>query len=90
MTIHLRSVLPRPSSNLPGPRCGEHPATYPRKPETSRLCGPYSVLLRAGFSVPSASLRPRWALTPPFHPYPACARRFVFCGTFPRVAPAGR
>ena len=25
-----------------------------------------------------------------FSPLPCHARRFVFCGTFPRVAPAGR
>jgi hypothetical protein len=38
----------------------------------------------------------RCAFTAPFHPYrlahdfPCASRRFVFCGTFPRVAPAGR
>ena len=32
---------------------------------------PYFVLHRIGFSLPSASLPARWALTPPFHPYPA-------------------
>ena len=45
-----------------------------------------SVLHRMGFFVPP-DLRPgRWALTPPFHPYPpACAgRRSVFCDTFRR------
>ncbi len=43
------------------------------------------VLHRMGFFVPP-DLRPgRWALTPPFHPYPATsARRFVFCDTFRR------
>ena len=32
--------------------------------------------------------RKRWALTPPFHPYLACARRYIFCDTFrqPRLA----
>ncbi len=24
----------------------------------------------------------RWALTPPFHPYPTCAGRYFFCDTF--------
>jgi len=31
---------------------------------------PYSVLLQAGLAVPSLSPGTRWALTPPFHPYP--------------------
>ena len=31
--------------------------------------GPYSVLLQAGLAMPSLSPGPRWALTPPFHPY---------------------
>ena len=31
---------------------------------------PYLILLRMGFAVPSALLKTRWALTPPFHPYP--------------------
>ena len=30
-----------------------------------------------------------WSLTPPFHPYRNCFRRFVFCGTVPRVSPGG-
>ena len=30
---------------------------------------PYSVLLPVGFTVPALSPWPRWALTPPFHPY---------------------
>ena len=32
---------------------------------------PYSVLLPVGFTMPSLSPATRWALTPPFHPYPA-------------------
>ena len=31
---------------------------------------PYLVLLQAGFTMPGLSPGPRWALTPPFHPYP--------------------
>ena len=30
---------------------------------------PYSVLLPVGFTMPSLLPGPRWALTPPFHPY---------------------
>ncbi len=61
--------------------------------ETGRVSPrrPYSVLLPVGFTVPVPLPVPRWALTPPFHPYPRTGRgRFAFCGTFPGVAPAGR
>jgi hypothetical protein len=52
---------------------------------------PYSVLLRMGFTVPSPSPERRCALTAPFHPYPpTTGGRSAFCGTFPRVATAGR
>ncbi len=55
----------------------------------------YSVLLPVGFTLPAPSPEPRGALTAPFHPCRPGAgrpprRRFVFCGTFPGVAPAGR
>jgi len=47
---------------------------------------PYLILLRMGFALPPRSRGTRWALTPPFHPYPrpprGARRRFVFCGTF--------
>ncbi len=52
---------------------------------------PYSVLLRMGFTVPSPSPERRCALTAPFHPYPPTSGgRSALCGTFPRVATAGR
>jgi len=50
---------------------------------------PYSVLLPVGFTVPFPSPGTRCALTAPFHPYRPEGRRFAFCGTFPRLAPAG-
>ena len=58
-------------------------------------CRPYSVLLPVGFTMPFPLPDPRCALTAPFHPYRAEAPRgeggrFVLCGTFPGVAPAGR
>ncbi len=59
-------------------------------------CRPYSVLLPVGFTMPSPLPGPRWALTPPFHPYAAnvpqagTSARSTLCGTFPGVAPAGR
>jgi hypothetical protein len=68
----------------------------------TRRAGPalpsYLALHHAGFSVPHALPRERWALTPPFHPYQrivrrhlagfparchrADLRRSIFCGTF--------
>lgn len=75
--------------------CQTPRATYP-----DNSCGamvgkptrcPYSVLLPVGFTVPCLLPAMRWALTPPFHPYSHKMReRSAFCGTFPRVAPAGR
>ena len=44
-----------------------------RKGAEAQRAGPalpsYLVLHHAGFAVPAALLPPRWALTPPFHPY---------------------
>ena len=51
---------------------------------------PYSVLLQAGFTMPGLLPAPRWALTPPFHPYSGQGpKRSALCGTFPRLAPGG-
>ena len=60
-----------------------------------RRCRPYSVLLPVGFAVPPLLPGARCALAAPFRPCPRAALRrlrgrFVFCGTFPGVAPAGR
>jgi hypothetical protein len=65
-----------------------------RRPKTKSPRYPFLVLLPVGFAVPSPLPGPRWALTPPFHPclpspLRALAWRFVLCGTFPGVAPAG-
>ena len=56
-------------------------------------CRPYSVLLPVWFAMPFPLPDTRCALTAPFHPcYPSLpgGERFVLCGTFPGVAPAGR
>src|SRR5258708_24014531 len=37
---------------------------------------------RRGFVLRSGLPRPGGALTPPFHPYPASAGRYIFCDTF--------
>src|SRR6266481_7439625 len=50
----------------------------------------YLVLLRMGFGMRARLLARRWALTPPFHPYPF--GRCIFCATFresPRAAVTG-
>lgn len=55
---------------------------------------PYSALLPVGLAVPLLLPVARWALTPPFHPYPSVRERargrFHFCGAFRRIAPPGR
>jgi hypothetical protein len=66
-------------------------------PEGEDARGPYLALLLVGLAVPVRLPVLRWALTPPFHPdlhvisvARSAHRRSVFCGAFPRVAPAGR
>src|SRR6478609_6402149 len=59
----------------------------------SPRCRPYSVLLPVWFAMPFPLPDTRCALTAPFHPCcPSLSggERFVLCGTFPGVAPAGR
>ena len=59
----------------------------------SPRCRPYSVLLPVGFTMPVPLPEPRCALAAPFHPYLLALsgeKRFVLCGTFPGVTPAGR
>ena len=60
--------------------------------ETGHLVRSYVTLHRMGFTMPRPSPDARWALTPPFHPYPGtqAPRRSVFCGTFRGIAPPGR
>ena len=96
MAIHLGRASPRASSNQPGQRCGN---AFRFAALAAKLCRPYSVLLPAGFALPVLLPGLRCALTAPFHPYSyfgpprsnatTSIERFVFCGTFPRVASAG-
>lgn len=77
-----------------------YPAPLAVNPNGSPKTGPcrgeprqrrsYSTLLPVGFAVPLPLPVARWALTPPFHPGPRKRGWFVFCGTFPEVALAGR
>ncbi len=70
MTIHLKTMLPPPlwlPTRTAGPRraCGRY-----RPRPTCPARGPYLALLPVGLAVPVLLPAPRWALTPPFHPYP--------------------
>ena len=70
MTIPLGPRLPAGSCCLPGPRAKAALRRYRRTDQPAR--GPYSALLPVGLAVPVRLPVPRWALTPPFHPHPAC------------------
>ena len=74
------SSRPRITARLQRPTRKLWRAEPARAPRRTLL--PYLVLLRVGFSLPPPSPEARCALTAPFHPYPACAGRYVFCGTF--------
>src|SRR3990172_1590851 len=80
MIISLGPRLPEASSDLTRGRWAGHPSLRRYRRRTSS----YLVLLRVGFAVPPWSPSGRWALTPPFHPYPGTVIpwRCVFCGTF--------
>lgn len=71
MTISLEPELLQASSNLPE-NVGR--ANLSLNHERTGLSAdqdafPYLVLLQVTLTVPSVSPQPRWALTPPFHPY---------------------
>jgi hypothetical protein len=53
----------------------------PRQSRVGRRLTLCSVLHCKGFFKRCSSRNNRWALTPPFHPYPAHARRYIFCDT---------
>jgi hypothetical protein len=92
-TIPLGRASLRASRDLPGRRGGNAPASQAGMPR-SAAGRPYSVLLPVGFTLPPLLPVARCALAAPFHPCRRAAeavrRRFVFCGTVPGVAPAGR
>jgi hypothetical protein len=81
--IPLGRSLPNASSSQPERR-SEDGSGFP--------CRSYSALLLVGFAVPLLSPGTRCALTAPFHPYRWSEDlwRYLLCGTFPGVAPAGR
>ena len=81
--IHLGRPSPAASSNLPGNPLGTGGAT-----EAAHS----PIWSCSGRGLPCRGLLPaaRCALTAPFHPYRACARRYIFCGTFHGLAPPRR
>ena len=84
MAIPLGRPLPDASRDRPGWQDGNVPGPKARHP--------YLVLLPVGFALPLPLPAARCALTAPFHPCrPAMPSVAVcFCGTFPKVALAGR
>ena len=87
--------LPAPPAIIPlGPRSPSGSSSRPggssrEVRRDGRPLPPYLALLRMGFTVPPPLPAERCALTAPFHPCRPFGRRFVFCGTFLRVAATG-
>ena len=77
--VHVAMYLERPTRELRGPRI-------------AKRWFPYLVLLQAGFTLPPMLPSARCALTAPFHPcrHQLVLGRYVFCGTFRRLAPPRR
>jgi len=70
MIISLAPMLPLGSSDLPED-LGRANLTHRWPLQTGHCMAPfYLVLHQVGFTVPPQSPLERWALTPPFHPYP--------------------
>ena len=70
---------------------GGHPppqAAYPRLERPGPGLAAYLALLRLGVAVPRLLPAVRWALTPPFHPYPP-ANRWAVCFLLPFPSPRG-
>lgn len=67
MTIPLTAPLPM-QLKLPTRTCWGRRA--PPLTRRSSARGPYLALLPVGLAMPELLPAPRWALTPPFHPYP--------------------
>lgn len=94
-TIPLSKKIKRPfisrvlfmQSSIWHCRCRQHLAAYPRVLDGQPTR--FLALLLTRFTMRSASLRSRWALTPPFHPY-LQSRRFAFCCTVCSLTAPGR
>src|SRR5213592_1188288 len=67
--------------------CRQPPrAAYPQLERPGPGLAAYLALLRPGVAVPRLLPDARWALTPPFHPYPLDQGRSVLCGPVRRLA----
>ncbi len=89
-----RAPWPGPRSFLwargrPRARAADPETVHVAVKRDGRPLSPYLALLRMGFTVPPPLPPERCALTAPFHPCRPFGRRFVFCGTFLRVAATG-
>jgi hypothetical protein len=89
---HFSQVLANPSRrSSSGEPDGRRRMRHTRGYRTGRPAA-YFALHQTGFFVPPTLPSARWALTPPFHPYPSeppCGEsngRFVFCDTVRRRA----
>ncbi|MDF2562943.1 MAG: hypothetical protein K0R99_4389 [Microbacterium sp.] len=86
----VRRVLSGGVSPVDGHLSRRHVAVpLQRWDSADRVCIPCLTLLRTRFTVRVVSPRPRWSLTPPFHPYRRERRRSAFCGTVSRITPGG-
>jgi len=89
MTIHLGRLLPSVSSNQPEPAShGESGVPDPLRGELAvpmRSCFRWGFPCRLCYQKRGALLPHLFTLTDPLRDW-----RFLLCGTFPRVAPAGR
>ena len=70
VTTSLQQPTREPRPGRPFPNAPAHPGVCRGKPNRPFGASSYLVLLRVMLTLPSTSPRTRWALTPPFHPYP--------------------
>ncbi len=96
--IDLGRLLPAGSCALPGPYSGTgHPAVllkraYPQALAQTVTSAPICACIGRAVAVPGLSPAPRWALTPPFHPYLCSEEPSAVCSLLPapEVTPGGR
>ena len=83
MAIHLGRSLPNASRNRPGRRLENVPAA---RNSWSSLFGFAPGGVYHANSIAEVAVRSYHTLSPLLYPW---TKRFSFCGTFPRVTPAG-